>query len=127
MVKQATSGPYRRILVAFDGSEGALRALKTAVAIAPNAEFRVVHAWWTPHVPLGELEAAREAIDRENDRLKKLITDAAREALTNFGKAADVVVDLVENNPYIVIANQSSWADLLVMGTHGKGRLAQHR
>jgi nucleotide-binding universal stress UspA family protein len=124
MVKQAASGPYRRILVAFDGSEGALRALKTAVAIAPNAEFRVVHAWWTPHVPLGELEAAREAINRENDRLKKLITDAAREALTNFGKAADVVVDLVENNPYIVIANQSSWADLLVMGTHGKGRLA---
>jgi nucleotide-binding universal stress UspA family protein len=35
-----------------------------------------------------------------------------------------VVIDLVENNPYIVVANQSTWADLLVMGTHSKGRLA---
>ena len=35
-----------------------------------------------------------------------------------------VTIDLVENNPYLVIANESSSADLLVMGTHSKGRLA---
>jgi hypothetical protein len=35
-----------------------------------------------------------------------------------------VVIELVENNPYFVVANQSSWADLLVMGTHSRGRLA---
>jgi nucleotide-binding universal stress UspA family protein len=124
MVKRAPSGPYQRVLVAFDGSEGAMRALQTAVALAPNAEFRVVHAWWAPHVPLSDLETARHAIDQANVRLKTLIADAARQAVTNSGKAANVVIDLVENNPYIVVANQSSWADLLVMGTHSRGRLA---
>jgi nucleotide-binding universal stress UspA family protein len=124
MVKHAPSGPYQRVLVAFDGSEGAMRALQTAVALAPNAEFRVVHAWWAPHVPLGDLEAARQLIDQENVRLRKLIAEAARQAVTNSGGVANVVIDLVENNPYIVVANQSTWADLLVMGTHSKGRLA---
>jgi nucleotide-binding universal stress UspA family protein len=124
MVKQAGSGPYRRVLVAFDGSEGAVRALGTAVAIAPDAEFRVVHAWWAPHAPLGDLEAARQAIDEENERIKKLLADTARQAVAKCGGSPKMVIDLVEDNPYIVVANQSSWADLLVMGTHGKGRLA---
>jgi nucleotide-binding universal stress UspA family protein len=124
MVKHAPSGPYQRVLIAFDGSEGAMRALQMAVALAPTAEFRVVHAWWAPLVPLGDLEAARHAIDQENVRLRKLIADAARQAVANSGKVANVVIDLVENNPYIVVANQSSWADLLVMGTHSKGGLA---
>jgi nucleotide-binding universal stress UspA family protein len=124
MVKQAESGPYRRVLVAFDGSEGAVRALQMAVAIAPDSEFRVVHAWWAPHVPLDDLEAARQAIDQQNERIKKLIANAARQAVARCGGSPKVVIDLVEDNPYIVIANQSSWADLLAMGTHSKGFLA---
>ena len=31
---------------------------------------------------------------------------------------------MVENNPYVVMRNESMWPDLLVMGTHSKGRLA---
>jgi nucleotide-binding universal stress UspA family protein len=31
---------------------------------------------------------------------------------------------MVENNPYTVMRNESTWPDLLVMGTHSKGRLA---
>ena len=73
MVKRASEGPYRRVLVAFDGSEGAIRALHTALAIAPGAEFRVVHAWWPPRGSLGGSDAARQAIGEENDRLKALL------------------------------------------------------
>jgi nucleotide-binding universal stress UspA family protein len=83
MVKNASEAPYRRVLVAFDGSEGAIRALHTALAIAPGAEFRVVHAWWPPHAALGGSEAARQAIGEENDRLKALIEQAAKEALAS--------------------------------------------
>jgi nucleotide-binding universal stress UspA family protein len=124
MVKQPAREPYRRVLVAFDGSEGVARAFQMALAIAPEAEFRVVHAWWPPHVSFAEIEAARQEIHDENRRLKKLIADAARQAVTASGAAARVTIDLVENNPYMVVANQCSWADLLVMGTHSKGRLA---
>jgi len=124
MVKQSTREHYQRVLVAFDGSEGVMRAFQMALAIAPDAEFRIVHAWWSPHVTLGEIEAARQEIHDENKRLKELIADAARQTVTASGAAAKITIDLVENNPYMVVANQSSWADLLVMGTHSKGRLA---
>ena len=45
-VKQAANGPYRRILSAFDGSEGAVRALKMALVLAPDAEVRVSLGHW---------------------------------------------------------------------------------
>jgi len=124
MVKQAPREHYQRILVAFDGSDGAVRALHVAFALAHDAEFRIVHAWWPPRISLGEIEAARQEIQDENKRLKELIASAARQAVTASGTSAKVTIDLVENNPYLVIANQCSWADLLVMGTHSKGRLA---
>ena len=123
-VKQAANGPYRRILSAFDGSEGAVRALKMALVLAPDAEVRVVHAWRPPHVSLGETETARKVIDDENEFLKALIREAAKQATVQSNTSAKVTIDLVENNPYLVIANESSSADLLVMGTHSKGRLA---
>jgi len=123
-VKQPANGPYRRILSAFDGSEGAVRALRMALVLAPDAEVRVVHAWRHPHVSLGEIEAARKAIDDENERLRTLIREAAKQATVQSNTSAKVTIDLVENNPYLVIANETSSADLLVMGTHSKGCLA---
>ena len=125
MVRNASEAPYRRVLVAFDGSEGAIRALHTALAIAPGAEFRVVHAWWPAHTALGESEAARQAIGEENDHLKALIEQAAKEAIASSpSPPAKLAIDMVENNPYLVMRNESTWPDLLVMGTHSKGRLA---
>src|SRR5581483_9701110 len=125
MVKQAPGEPYRRILVAFDGSEGAIRGLQMALAIAPGAEFRVVHAWWPPHVSLGESDAARDLINEDNRRLKSLIEEAATKAIPAGGtRSAVVTIDMVENNPYLVMKNELAWPDLLVMGTHSKGRLA---
>ena len=35
MARHSPKGPYRRVLAAFDGSEGAVRALRTALTIAP--------------------------------------------------------------------------------------------
>ena len=123
MVKKEPQEQYRRVLAAFDSSEGAVRALRLALAIAPKAQFRVVHAWPPPHASLGGMEAAREAIERENARLKGLIHDAARDITTGH-PPQDVVSEMREDNPYQVIASQCAWADLLVMGTHSKGRLA---
>lgn len=31
---------------------------------------------------------------------------------------------MVEDNPHVVMSNSLGWPDLLVMGTHSKGRLA---
>ena len=61
LVNQPPRGPYARVLVAFDGSDGAMRSLAAALAIAPDAEFRFVHAWWPPRASFGESEDSRRS------------------------------------------------------------------
>jgi nucleotide-binding universal stress UspA family protein len=110
MVRREASGPYRRILSAFDGSEGSVRALKTAMAIAPKAEFRVVHAWRPPQTSVGDAETARSAIERENESLGPLIHKAATDALSSAG--GSLAIGMIEDNPFVAIAQsraESSW------------------
>jgi len=122
MVRREAAGPYRSILSAFDGSEGSVRALKAAMAIAPKAEFRIVHAWRPPQTSVGDAETARSAIERENENLKPLIHKAATDALSS--SEGSLAVDMIEDNPFVALRNQTGSADLLVLGTHSKGRLA---
>jgi nucleotide-binding universal stress UspA family protein len=125
LVNQPAGAPYARVLVAFDGSDGAMRALAAALVIAPDAEFRFVHAWWPPRASFGESEDTRRSIDRDNDRLKAMITTTVQAAMTTGQKAPPrISIDMVENNPYVVMSNELRWSDLLVMGTHSKARLA---
>jgi universal stress protein E len=125
LVNQPPRGPYARVLVAFDGSDGAMRSLAAALAIAPDAEFRFVHAWWPPRTSFGESEDTRRIIDQDNDRLKAMIGATIQDVVAAHQTAAPrMSIDMVENNPYVVMGNELRWADLLVMGTHSKGRLA---
>lgn len=125
LVNQPPRGPYARVLVAFDGSDGAMRSLAAALAIAPDAEFRFVHAWWPPRASFGESEDTRRSIDQDNDRLKAMISATVQHVVTPSQTAVPrMSIDMVENNPYVVVSNELRWPDLLVMGTHSKGRLA---
>src|SRR5262245_5310651 len=121
LVNQPPRGPYTRVLVAFDGSDGAVRSLGAALAIASDAEFRFVHAWWPPRASFGESEDTRRSIDQDNDRLKAMISASVAASQTAPPR---ISIDLVEHNPYVVMSNELRWPDLLVMGTHSKGRLA---
>jgi nucleotide-binding universal stress UspA family protein len=125
LVNQSPRGAYARVLVAFDGSDGAMRSLAAALAIAPGAEFRFVHAWWPPCASFGESENTRRIIDEDNDRLKAMIGATVEQIVAESQTAPPrITIDLVENNPYVVMSNELRWPDLLVMGTHSKGRLA---
>jgi nucleotide-binding universal stress UspA family protein len=125
MVKKPSRGAYSHVLVAFDASEGAMRALETALALAPTAEFRVVHAWWPPRAALNNSEDARQTIRDENNRIRSLVERAAKQALASSkSQPIKLNFDMIENNPYEVMRSQSAWPDLLAMGTHSKGRLA---
>jgi nucleotide-binding universal stress UspA family protein len=125
LVNQSPRGSYARVLVAFDGSDGAIRSLAAAVAIAPNAEFCIVHAWWPPRASFGEMEDTKRIIDEDNARLQAMISATVEQAAVASQAAPPrLSIDMVENNPYVVISSQLNWPDLLVMGTHSKGRLA---
>jgi nucleotide-binding universal stress UspA family protein len=125
MVKGASPGPYQRVLAPFDLSEGATNALKTALAIAPNAEVRIVHAWRPPLAALGQRSAATNAIRKENREIRALIERVAKETLAHSASPGRVLnVDMIEDNPYVVLRNETGWPDLLAMGTHSRGRLS---
>jgi nucleotide-binding universal stress UspA family protein len=125
LVNQPPRGPYARVLVAFDGSDGARRSLAAALAIAPDAEFRFVHARWPPRASFGESEDTKRIIALENERLEAMISATVQHVVAASQTApVRISIDMVENNPYVVMSNELGWPDLLVMGTHSKGRLA---
>ena len=125
LVNQPPRGCYGRVLVAFDGSEAAMRSLAGALTIAADAEFRFVHAWWPPRVSFAASEDPRRGIAEDNDRLKAMISATVRRVLAGSQTGpAGIAIDMVENNPYVVMSNELRWPDLLVLGTHSKARLA---
>jgi nucleotide-binding universal stress UspA family protein len=125
VVKGPSAAPYQRVLVPFDLSEGATRALETALTIAPKAEVRIVHAWRPPLAALPEREATTDTIRKENDEIRLLIERVSKQALAHSAAQGRVLnIDMIENNPYLVVRNESGWPDLLAMGTHARGRLA---
>ena len=125
LAKQAQQAPYGRVLAAFDLSEGAVRALASARVTAPAAEFRVVHASWPPRVGSSEPGAATEAIRAEAARLRAALEHAVRDLLgANTAQRPQLRIDMIEDNPYAVMRSEMGWPDLLVMGTHSKGRMA---
>jgi nucleotide-binding universal stress UspA family protein len=125
MVKTATEGPYRRVLVTFDLSDGARRALATSLAIAPTAEVRIVHAWRPPIATLAQQHVLPDAVRKENEEIRASIERVARGAAAELPEQHRVLnVDMVEDNPYAVLRSESGWPDLLAMGTHARNRLA---
>lgn len=123
LVRRKAKGRYGRVVVAFDGSDGAVRALRAALTIAPGAECRIVHAWWPQRQMLEG--RARKAVDVERNRMRGLIQREVKQAFSSEKSACtDLEIELIEENPYLAISNALSGADLLVMGTHSRGRLA---
>ncbi len=113
-----------KIVVGVDGSPESLGALEWAYdeALATGAELKVVHAWIYPYTvsrnsmreirkPL-ELEAAKE-LQSSIDSLRKRVTD---------GEVA-VHPTLCENTPAEALLQEGIGADLIVVGSRGRGGL----
>jgi len=109
--------PYRRVVIAFDRSGAAQRALATALAIAPRAEFHLVYALQSPEAGRGEEEA---------EPMQVLLENAAKQvARRSLYRHTKLTIEVREGAPVHTIASalQASDADLLAMGTHGRSRL----
>ena len=122
----AVAGPFRRILVAVDDSKQAGWAVQIASQLAQpfGSKVGLVHAY---HLRPGYSPELAPPVEDVLAEMK----DAGEKLLTEHRKAvpAGVTVDelLVEGEPdqeIVRVANE--WkADVVVMGTHGRGRLAQ--
>ena len=117
MTKVPSDQPYRRVVIAFDRSEAAQRALVTALTLAPRAEFHLVYASQSPKAGRGEGDAGSMQVLLENAAKQVM-----RRSLYHYTR---LTIEVREGVPAHAIASamQALDADLLAMGTHGRGRL----
>jgi nucleotide-binding universal stress UspA family protein len=120
-----------RIVVGVDGSELGLAALEWAVAEARlrNATVVAVHAWaFVPPpsltdpglvpMPAGDLA---EDLERERDAAQAVLDDATGQVDTD---GVQVETVLVENAAGDALVDAAQSAELVVVGSHGRGGLA---
>jgi nucleotide-binding universal stress UspA family protein len=124
-----------KIVVGIDGSAGSAAALRFALEEARlrDATLHAVHAWELPfrpseatsYVPVGE-----PAADHDLEGVVRGLDTAAREALeASLGDADPSGVDLraesFEGSPADVILEAAKDADLIVVGSRGRGAIRE--
>jgi nucleotide-binding universal stress UspA family protein len=127
VVKQPAKEPYRRVLVAADFSEGAARAMRSALQVAPAADLLLVHAWLLPPVGFASPAAAEEKMERENELLAQRLLRQAQDIMIELGSQAKPPrIQLMMGNPFFVLRDTiaSFKPDLLAMGTHARSGMA---
>jgi nucleotide-binding universal stress UspA family protein len=112
---------YRNIVVAYDGSDGAEAALRSAAALADasGGTIHLVHC-------TGHLEYAEQGVVQED-------SDAESSARSALDKAADqldevsVVTSVVTGSPVqgIIGAAERVHADVIVAGSRGKAMMPE--
>jgi nucleotide-binding universal stress UspA family protein len=120
VVKAQPAEEYRRVLVAYDFSEAAERALDVALSVAPHAEFLLVHAG------AKATREGRHAKAFDEERVRARMIEAAERARHRSGYPdTRIAAEIVEGHPASVLldAARAFPADLLAIGTHGRGRL----
>jgi len=121
--------PYRRVLLALDGSRASAFAIRAAESFlrAPHAELKIVHAHETPYE--GRLDYAGVSVDaiaryaegweREAERIIRGLVQTESVDPERY----DINIDHGHPASAILRAIESYEPDLIVMGTRGRGRL----
>jgi len=121
-----------KIVVGIDGSESSTDALRFAVkeAEAHDATVYAVHAWMMPVLPAepgigpppvdypGFMDEVREAAE-------ELVGRVVDEVVEETGTKVRVEKVTAEGPAEAVLLDAAKGADLLVVGTHGRGGLAK--
>lgn len=115
---------FKRILVAYDGSEGARAALRRGIELAKALGAELYSISVEEHLPhyaasISEVKAAKEEIDEYFHALTKQARDQA--ALS--GVELETVIKQGHEVETIVTMAKEGRFDLLVIGYHGHSRI----
>ncbi|HSE80230.1 MAG TPA: universal stress protein [Gaiellaceae bacterium] len=124
-----------KIVVGADGSQGGLKALEWALEEARlrRASLHVVYAWMLPLLealpepwvvgsrPIGPSE---EEVHEHLERAAGKVLDAAVDAARSAGSGVEIVGELVEARAASALIEAARDADLLVVGSRGRGGFA---
>jgi nucleotide-binding universal stress UspA family protein len=121
----AEVGPrMRKIVVGVDGSASSLQALEWAYgeALSTGAELTVVHGWIYPYDgPRTSVSEPR--VQMELDATEELNTSLESLGARLRGGSVHVHPKVVEQSPAEALLGEASDADLLVVGSRGRGLL----
>jgi nucleotide-binding universal stress UspA family protein len=115
----------RTITVGVDGSDEALRAVRWGAAEAERrqAPLRLVTAFgWPPEAAVGYSAFGEEYREMLRGRAEAQL-EAARAVARRTASAVDVDVEVVEGPPYAVLGGASEGAQLMVLGSRGRGQV----
>lgn len=112
------------IVVGVDDSDGARAALRWAVAEAARtgAQVKVLHAW---ALELAWIDQFGDQVPRMADHARRTAQEELDRVVADVPAPAGVSVDaaIVEGRPVDVLLGAAEGADLLVVGTRGRGEL----
>lgn len=114
-----------KIVVGVDGSPAARAALEFACKEAElhGGDVVVVHAWEFPYVEIGAASAA-DAFDLIEPAAQAVLDEAAAIASKYCGDRATVSKRLVHGGPAASLIDAGKDADLIVVGSRGRGGFA---
>ena len=111
---------FHRILVAHDGSNDSQTALELAVALARDQGARLTVLTVVPDVPGAVTSVAAGPYD-----LEAFYSELQRSAQDSVPADVSVTMLLQHGSPAQQITAAAEGHDLVVMGTHGRGRLGE--
>jgi nucleotide-binding universal stress UspA family protein len=121
MTKQVVAG---RVIAGVDGSEASRRALRWAAdhAARHGVGLDIVHAWSVPYFSYGA--GASEETEAAATAARELVDEEEGWLIAQGAAPADRRVLLDEGDPASSLVSRSEGAEILVVGSRGRGRLA---
>ena len=111
------------IVVGVDGSPGGRQALRWAMseALRSGAAVQAVTAWHWAGLD-GAMLAANDA-GSQRQHAERISANEVAAVVDEFGSGVPIAREVVEGAPVLVLVESSRTARLLVVGSHGHGRL----
>jgi nucleotide-binding universal stress UspA family protein len=125
IVRNRPRAPYRHILVMTDFSEASANALQVALTILPQQTLHLLHAFEIPYA------GVMPDIHRQVDNFRRTHASELSSFLDSMvlpGEMRQRLVPLVEpGKPANIVRDyvRDRGADLVVLGTHGRGVVAE--
>ena len=111
---------FKQIIVPFDGSKGAVKALKTAGELAKRDRAKLLVTYVRESLPVPTVPSdSLLMLDRHMEEVARLELKKAEHILEKVGVSAEVLVLTGHPADEIVGLAEKSRADLIVMGSRG--------
>jgi nucleotide-binding universal stress UspA family protein len=111
---------FQRILVAYDGSDDSQTALELAISLARDQGATLTLLSVVPDVPVAVTAITTGAYD-----LGSVYAEMQQSAQASIPDDVPVMTLLRHGSPAHCIAAAAADHDLVVMGTHGRGRIGE--